>query len=716
MAGAHSLGAATLDALGQKYVLHDAPVWVDWPYATEARVVCVTTKAERVWRDKRSRLSRCDVHPTEWKELSASLHEQLRSNHAVECGDIHTVLYVVRLLGHSRLPDGTLVRRWAREPTPVPAQLVQPKPAHGDAGEPQALARAAAAARLSAGARVLILEGPNAGCVGVIDNVEAAAASTTAAAEAEAAAAAEAEKAAAEAAEEAKAVEEEAALAAAEAGGESEAPGPGASEEDQLAWAVQESLRVEAINQAADEPAANAPKKPAGPPAVAMPKQPALVEVKLRPRPPLPALPQVAPERGQAERDLAARLSLQPIVLARLSGSVTLVDSNGGKHEVGLGIKSRRQRLVAVGWVRLRSSGNTHTGERETWEYSGLAERTLRAYRAAFPSLFSLLEQRPKDEDYSVDEVFPASSFAGAEDSGWGPMASARAPEGKGDAGAKGGGLGSTTSADRLEELLAYLKATGVRAARLVPADMLRLSVDSVELAQTAIEKASADAATTPPKDLVTLKLPARAVLRPTDAGVHLGGLSTVHAPGEHVVHIRSSGPVPFGERGIVVAVQGTKVEVLFEREGYCGTGHFAQLRSCRGAVLPAAALLNLTRPLPAAYRLSAAGSHGARAAAAAGLKAPMVDSSSLSIGGGLSTMRKMHAGLPANIWTLLETMDAELKEPEWVQPAMPAEDVSYADADHADAMMHAGGRKARKARRDDRDAKLADLGDLSWM
>ena len=66
-----------------------------------------------------------------------------------------------------------------------------------------------------------------------------------------------------------------------------------------------------------------------------------------------------------------------------------------------------------------------------------------------------------------------------------------------------------------------------------------------------------------------------------------------MHAPGEHVVYIRNSGPVPFGERGVVVAVQGTRCEVLFEREGYCGTGHFAQLRSCRGAVLPSAALLN---------------------------------------------------------------------------------------------------------------------------
>ena len=76
----------------------------------------------------------------------------------------------------------------------------------------------------------------------------------------------------------------------------------------------------------------------------------------------------------------------------------------------------RRQRLVAVGWVRLRAGSY---GDRETWEYSGLAERTLRAYRANFPSLFSLLEMRPKDDDYPLLDAFPPS----VDESGWGPAA-----------------------------------------------------------------------------------------------------------------------------------------------------------------------------------------------------------------------------------------------------------------------------------------------------
>ena len=72
---------------------------------------------------------------------------------------MHTVLYVVRLLGHSRLPDGTLVRRWAREPMPVPAQLVHASPPHGAASQPAELARARRPRASLPAARVLVLEG-----------------------------------------------------------------------------------------------------------------------------------------------------------------------------------------------------------------------------------------------------------------------------------------------------------------------------------------------------------------------------------------------------------------------------------------------------------------------------------------------------------------------------------------------------------------------------
>ena len=59
----------------------------------------------------------------------------------------------------------------------------------------------------------------------------------------------------------------------------------------------------------------------------------------------------------------------------------------------------------------------------------------------------------------------------------------------------------------------------------------------------------------------------------PSDALVQLAGVVASHAPGEAVVYIRASGTMPFGERGIVLAVQGSRCEVLFEREGFCSKG-----------------------------------------------------------------------------------------------------------------------------------------------
>jgi len=63
------------------------------------------------------------------------------------------------------------------------------------------------------------------------------------------------------------------------------------------------------------------------------------------------------------------------------------------------------------------------------------------------------------------------------------------------------------------------------------------------------------------------------------------------------VLYVRGSGPVAFGERGIVLATQGARCEVIFEHEGFCSFGHFSHLATARAAVVPAAALLNLSRP-----------------------------------------------------------------------------------------------------------------------
>ena len=87
---------------------------------------------------------------------------------------------------------------------------------------------------------------------------------------------------------------------------------------------------------------------------------------------------------------------------------------------------------------------------------------------------------------------------------------------------------------------------------------------------------------------------------------------------------LRGAGPAPFGARGLVLASQGGTCEVLLEREGFCNTGRFAKLRTMRSAVLPSAALLNLSRPPlargpAAAAAAAAAASYGASLRAAGG-------------------------------------------------------------------------------------------------
>jgi hypothetical protein len=57
----------------------------------------------------------------------------------------------------------------------------------------------------------------------------------------------------------------------------------------------------------------------------------------------------------------------------------------------------------------------------------------------------------------------------------------------------------------------------------------------------------------------MVVELPAASLLTPAEPLVSLGGLTAHHAPGEYVLYVRGAGPVPFGERGIVLATQGAR-------------------------------------------------------------------------------------------------------------------------------------------------------------
>lgn len=105
---------------------------------------------------------------------------------------------------------------------------------------------------------------------------------------------------------------------------------------------------------------------------------------------------------------------------------------------------------------------------------------------------------------------------------------------------------------------------------------MLRLSVESIARAESAMEASAAHWVAGPLKEL-TVALPARSLLQPIDSATQILGMGGHHSPGDkvtckrvkpcsaswwpcchpafclrfQVVYIRSSGAVQFGERGI---------------------------------------------------------------------------------------------------------------------------------------------------------------------
>ena len=55
----------------------------------------------------------------------------------------------------------------------------------------------------------------------------------------------------------------------------------------------------------------------------------------------------------------------------------------------------------------------------EVWEYLGLAERTFREYQQEYPSVFSMLVSRPREDVYDLRTIFPTANDVDSD--GWGP-------------------------------------------------------------------------------------------------------------------------------------------------------------------------------------------------------------------------------------------------------------------------------------------------------
>ena len=130
---------------------------------------------------------------------------------------------------------------------------------------------------------------------------------------------------------------------------------------------------------------------------------------------------------------------------------------------------------------------------------------------------------------------------------------------------------------------------------------------------------------------LLSLSTPARLILHSPRPHTH------THARAPHAADDRTHAHAD--------ATQGATCEVLWEREGFCTSGRFAQLKSMRAAVLPMAALLNLTRtPLSPRQRAGAA-------AAALGINIGGVGGGA----GGAQSLGKRYEGAPSNMWLLLD-------------------------------------------------------------
>lgn len=82
---------------------------------------------------------------------------------------------------------------------------------------------------------------------------------------------------------------------------------------------------------------------------------------------------------------VANMLRMTGLAVSKITSSLMVVLSDGTKVNVGLSLKFQGKGLKVLNYTRMEDRG---------WEYSAQAVELLREYKAAFPQLFSKLDNR----------------------------------------------------------------------------------------------------------------------------------------------------------------------------------------------------------------------------------------------------------------------------------------------------------------------------------
>ncbi|KAG8905353.1 hypothetical protein FRB99_000181 [Tulasnella sp. 403] len=214
----------------------------------------------------------------------------------------------------------------------------------------------------------------------------------------------------------------------------------------------------------------------------------------------------------------ADMLRLTGYALSRITASLMVVLSKGDKGNLGLNLKFESKSLKVLGYTRKTL---------KLWEYSEKAILLIQEYKKRFPELFDRLNSRNDDMTHASD-LFP------------GPNPEARVRE--------------------AEE---WLKAQGVRDFEPVPLSKVQMDTPLIAEIEKFGNTINANRTTSDVKKAIIKGIPPNAVLKPSHAVYRLQ--NQLYNLGDRVTMVQESGSVPLCAKGVVVGLNSSSIDVVWD-------------------------------------------------------------------------------------------------------------------------------------------------------
>jgi hypothetical protein len=243
---------------------------------------------------------------------------------------------------------------------------------------------------------------------------------------------------------------------------------------------------------------------------------------------------------------ISKKIRMSAFTLSRITSNL-IIDAGRKKLNIGLRLKFESKGLKVLGYSEKTDKG---------WEFSPKAIQLVREYQLKFPTVFECLEKKTKDY-FTTEDLFPQNTESG------------------------------------MKSLLAWIKEMGVDSFTNVGLNAKSLTKESIQKIEDEIKNLN-EKTLLAETELITIKaIPRKNVLKPGHSVYRL--LNQTFHLGDRVISTVDFGKVPVRSKGIVVGIQGSKVEVLMDEQIVGGTSLDGRCTEGLGVICDSNTILNLT-------------------------------------------------------------------------------------------------------------------------